>query len=66
MSKTEFQNRYAHYMTDSREDAMEEATAANKEGIDGDVAVVLKHAGKYCLMLGTAATFLSKIGVDSE
>ena len=56
MTKAEFQQRYQHYRTQSKQEAEAEMDKANAEGITDDIAVIMRFPGLgWGLMLGSAA-----------
>jgi len=63
ISKQEFQRKYHYYMTRSRDDAVAKAKKINKEGIDGDEAVVINFGSCWALMLKSAASFAENQGI---
>jgi len=54
MDVREFRQRYGYYRADSRGEAEIEAVEVNKEGVEGDTAIVVEWGSKWTVRLEVA------------
>ena len=64
MTKDQFQNETAEFMTRDEGDARRMAEKYNALGVDGDTIVAAKFGDHWCVMLGDAFALTQELGIN--